>query len=695
MTFFALFLVYRYVDLKPQVDEHFFFSSNDPQLQTDRLIAKIFAQKTQIILSAKGDIRSPEYLRRVDQLTVEIAAIPGVDTVHSLTHGPRSEDEALTSPLWNRVLFSADKKASFIYVFLKEKASDEEVILDIERLRQRFNSPDFQLMIAGAPYIIELIQRNLLHDLKVFSVVAFCVFGFSGLLISRSIAMVFGTLIACTDASTLTLILTHVFRIPIGPLTANLSTIVFVLTLTHMVFMTFNWQHIIQKQQTSIEKASWQAVRVTLLPSFCSMLTALLGFLSLLFVPAIPLRQLGLSGAIGTVTAFSAAYVIYPFFLRIQTPRLHGKTANESSELSSFFKNKHGVIVAAILIITVAASTGLWKLDTEPSLFSYFKKDSDIRDSLEYVDQNGGSIPLDIVVANENKAPLKIEDDYHRLWRLQNALERDPSVGTVMSLTLILAEAKNSFLGSILPVNWVLKLLETPILGKVAKYYITKDQTKTLFVMKMKESYNQSDHLENVERLKEIIRKEGFEPVLIGGTYLLYGKLSQLVALSLIRGLPLLIMLFVLMGGIISRSIKVMGAMLISLGSIPILMLGTFGLFRVPVDIISAPGANIAIGIGVDAMIHVLIWVRRHPSGSMLSWEAWADVCSRLWKPILYSMSVVSAGFGIFILSGFPPTQRFGCSVVLGTLLSPLPALLLLPWFATVKLTKNRPAINR
>jgi len=63
-----------------------------------------------------------------------------------------------------------------------------------------------------------------------------------------------------------------------------------------------------------------------------------------------------------------------------------------------------------------------------------------------------------------------------------------------------------------------------------------------------------------------------------------------------------------------------------------------------------------------------------------------ASVCSRLWKPILYSMSVVCAGFGIFILSGFPHTQRFGFSVVLGTLLSPLPALFLLPWFATIQM---------
>ena len=692
LTFVFLFFVFSYIDFKPKVDENFFFSSDDPQLRTDRMISKIFSQESQIIVSAKGDIRSTDYLRKVSSLTSDLAAIPGVDTVQSLTHGPRSTQEALESPLWKRVLFSEDKKASFIYVFLKDKVSFEESVLKIERIKQRFHSPDFQLKISGAPYIVELIQRNLLHDLKVFSIVAFCVFGLSGLLISRSVAMVVGTLIACTTASTLTLISSHLFHIPIGPLTANLSTIVFVLTLTHMVFMTFNWQHIIQKKETSVEKASRLAVRVTLLPSFWSMLTALFGFLSLLFVPATPLRQLGASGAIGTVVAFLAAYVIYPSFLKIQTPRRldNSKSTAESSNVSPFFKNRHGRIVTAILVATALASIGLWQLDTKPSLFSYFKKGSEIRDSLEYIDQNGGSVPLNIVVAHQDKRPFDFSHDYQRLWQLQDAMERDPSVGTVMSLTLLLAEAKRAPLASIVPVNWVLKLLEKPIFGKAAIYYITADQTQTLLVMKMKESYKRSDHMANVERLEKTVKDQGFQPVMIGGTYMLYGKLSSLVASSLIKGLPVLILLFAIMGGIISRSLKVMGAMIISLGCIPILMFGIFGHFHVVVDIVSAPGANIAIGIGVDAMIHTLIWIRRHPSGSMLSAAAWADVCSRLYKPILYSTTVVCAGFGIFILSGFPPTQRFGWSVVMGTLLSPLPALILVPWLATVKLRKSR-----
>ena len=186
LTIFSLFFVFRYVDLKPRVDENFFFSTHDPQIQTDHLISKIFSQEPEVILSARGDIHSQDYLRKVHELTSELSVIPGIDTVQSLTHGPRDTNAALQSPLWKRVLFSKDQKASFIYVFIKQDASVEESVRQIEKTKQRFQSSEFQLMISGAPYIVELIRRNLLRDLKVFSVSAFCVFGLCGFLISRS-----------------------------------------------------------------------------------------------------------------------------------------------------------------------------------------------------------------------------------------------------------------------------------------------------------------------------------------------------------------------------------------------------------------------------------------------------------------------------------------------------------------------------
>ncbi len=61
-TVFSLSFVFYYVDLKPRVEQNFFFSSDDPQLQADRSISKIFLQEPQLILSAGGDIHSSVYL---------------------------------------------------------------------------------------------------------------------------------------------------------------------------------------------------------------------------------------------------------------------------------------------------------------------------------------------------------------------------------------------------------------------------------------------------------------------------------------------------------------------------------------------------------------------------------------------------------------------------------------------------------
>jgi predicted RND superfamily exporter protein len=65
--------------------------------------------------------------------------------------------------------------------------------------------------------------------------------------------------------------------------------------------------------------------------------------------------------------------------------------------------------------------------------------------------------------------------------------------------------------------------------------------------------------------------------------------------------------------------------------------------------------------------------------------EAWKLARSQLWRPIVVSMLVVSVGFSIFILSQFPPTQRFGLWVVLGTFLVLPAALFFLPTAASIR----------
>ena len=133
--------------------------------------------------------------------------------------------------------------------------------------------------------------------------------------------------------------------------------------------------------------------------------------------------------------------------------------------------------------------------------------------------------------------------------------------------------------------------------------------------------------------------------------------------------------------------------MLLGLYFVPIAMLGILGHLKVPLDVISAPAVNVAMGMGSDSLIHMIIMVRRS-NPLMNDWECWAKACAHLWEPILWSNIMVGAGFSIFALSNFPPTQRFGFSVVLGMALAPLAALFIFPWFATVKFSFQKAGVK-
>jgi predicted RND superfamily exporter protein len=186
-----------------------------------------------------------------------------------------------------------------------------------------------------------------------------------------------------------------------------------------------------------------------------------------------------------------------------------------------------------------------------------------------------------------------------------------------------------------------------------------------------------------VREITTIVGDLGFKPVAIGGLYPLQGELSKLVEGSVIRGLGGLLALFFVIVLIVSRSFSSSLAMALCLAVTPFTLFGLVGLFRMPVDIISAPAANVALPLGIDEMIHLSYRIRRLRSRAEDMWAAWKKALSQLWKPITASMLIVASGFSLFLLSAFPPTQRLGVLVCLGAILTDLVVLLVLPALAT------------
>ncbi len=705
VTAFLVLVFLHTVDLKPKVDENFFFSKKDPQVRADNEISRTFpGQMTEIDLTVSGDIASPAYVERIHALSIELAKVPGVTAVISLSpgpkgHGPKDLKDALKSPLWTDTLIGKDHRSTDVIATVNDHVPTR-AIDDLQALKGKFDRPGFRVVISGLPYVTEMISRTMARDLRTFSLAAVGVFGVVLFVLFRSPWILLGAFVACVNSSAATLIINQRIRIPIGPVTANLSTMVFVMTLSPMVFLTFNWIRIRQHQDSVGHAAVWTAVKETVAPSFWSAVCMLLGFISLLLVSSTPMKHLGTGGAVGAAMAFLAAYALYPWFLALASPpqsKLRWTKAI-ASWLRSFFSERHRLVAIGLVIFGIVGAIGLLRLDTDPPLFFYFKKGSDIRQGLEAVDRSGGSSPLKLEIEDKQGAPLDTKEAYKRLWALNDALEKDPAVGKVMSLVVMQSEIDRRWYSKLLSIEGFFQgksktkkevgILEEPKHGEPARQFITPDHKRALFLLRMRESVRSTPREAVIHRLEGTVQREGFRTLLVGGEYSLLGDMGRLITSSIITGSLLLIGVFTVMGFVFSRSLRVGLAMLITLAIIPVVVRGYIAYLGMPLDFITASAANLDLGMGVDAMIYLTMFAKRENS-DLSSWDVWSKACSHLWRPIGTNLLVICFGFGIFLLSNFPPTLRFGVFVIFGSATAASAALFLFPWLASVSLNRK------
>jgi len=253
----------------------------------------------------------------------------------------------------------------------------------------------------------------------------------------------------------------------------------------------------------------------------------------------------------------------------------------------------------------------------------------------------------------------------------------------------LLAEGDRTPFSFLVSYEKMMEIMEQPKYARVSKSFVNEDRTEAVFLIRMLESRHQKHRLEVVNDLRAICRKYGFKPELVGGIYYLQGRLAQLVASSLVTGLFWLNLLFIIIAWIVARSVRGAVAMIISLTLVPLCMLGGIGWFRVPMDVISAPATNVCIGIAIDSMIHLVFGVRRAQRDGKKGWSAWVAGREEQWRGIVYSDVIFAAGFAIFVLSDFPPTQRFGLVVLAGLIIDILANLFVLPLLGGAKWKKK------
>src|SRR5213594_1442734 len=217
--------------------------------------------------------------------------------------------------------------------------------------------------------------------------------------------------------------------------------------------------------------------------SFWSMVCASLGFGSLLFVQAKPLRELGFGGVVGSAIALLCSYAMYPSFLSWAAPR--ESVVTEIGPGRQFWSRRFVALSIGVIVASLGLGAGLTRLDTDPSLLEYFKPHRELRDGLEYVDRSGGSNPLTLVVAAADGSKLNTDAAYRKMWTLQGALENYKPVGPVILLPTLLAEGDRTPFSFFLSYEKMMEIMEQPKHARVAKSFVNDDRTQAVFLLRM------------------------------------------------------------------------------------------------------------------------------------------------------------------------------------------------------------------
>jgi len=659
------------------VSPDFFFGSNDPAIADTLKISKIFPADDFLIISvASRNITSPRYMREVAKITQKLSQMEGFSKIISASQGPKSIAAAMQSPFWRPLLINQDETATLIIGFTDREASKALVPAVEQILDSNRNTPGVtDISMSGMPFIAEQIRRSIVRDAKLFSSLALVIFALLIGWLFSSPMIALGSSVSGITAIFVTLDILYLLGQPVGILTANLAVIVFVLVQSQVIYLINNWRR--ESIQNHRLHRIQQAIAKTFKPSLWCAVTTLLGFLSLMFVSAEPLRQLGQGGVVGVLAALLCCYIIFPPFLYFCKDKPINVSRKKSFSIFGAPKLQYS-ISGLLVLLAIAALPGLFRLETDPSLLSYFKAGGEIETGLSAIDRNGGSSPLQLVISEKSGAELDSADAYEKLWNLHKALEKNGDVGTVLSLPALLSEANDYPLAFLLPWREIVSLLTLDVNQNAVKNFLSDDRTQALFLLRMKEVDRTAPRKDVIENIKVIVSQNGFRTDLTGGVYALQGNLSRLVGESVVTGVLSLLFLFGCISYLVTRKTRLSLAMLGAASIIPLICLGAGGLLRIPLDVISAPAVSVSLGLAVDALIHLGLAVKRKGEVGLTS-NIWGLALKEQGPGILASAGIVFLGFLIFSFSGFPPTSRFGVTVIAGALLACLASLALFP----------------
>ena len=499
----------------------------------------------------------------------------------------------------------------------------------------------------------------------------------------------------------------------ISVVSSNFIALLLILTISLTVHVLVKINEL-KKESSDYKNSLIDSVNQMFLPCFFAAITTAVAFLSLLLGDLKPVIEFGKMMAFGISIAFIFTFSFLPSAISLLKE-------SQSKDYLSLHKITNKILSLAknnsLSVYLVFASTfcilifGTTKLIVENRFIDYFDEETEIHQGMLEIDKNlGGTATLDIIIREpfEEISEDLIADDFfddglfddddsnasgywwnvYSLAELENIhdyLESLPEIGKVLSvssgikLARMINDGKDlndlelALLRSVLPED----IRETLLYS-----YINSDDSIVRISTRVNESaenLNRKDLLEKISydlQTKFNLSEERFE---MTGLAVLYNNMLQSLFQSQIGSLTLVFSVIALMLLLIFKSFKIMVIGLIPNIFVASSVIGTLGLLRIPLDIMTITVAAISVGMAVDNTIHYIYRYKKEMKATKSVEQALLNAHTTTGRAIFYTAATIATGFSILSLSNFFPTQLFGIFTALAMLVAFISSLSLLP----------------
>ena len=721
---FSLFCVYKLQDLKFDYDFEAFFPNEDHELELYNNYRKTFEHDNEFALVAlenqKG-IFNKSFLLRVDSLTKTLSELKYIQRVTSPTNLKTLSLGGLV-PIQTRVLHFEDEtlykedsiliyqsphligsffplNAHSLTIYIKtddllKKRECDTLAKNIEKAIFKFNFDNAHYV--GRIFAQDVYLKNIQHEFGIFLTLSFIViiiflwFSFRsiyGIIVPVSIVLI---------SVLWTLGVMSLMGKSIDLMTVMLPTMIFIAGMSDVVHFFSKYFEELSKG-TAREKIHPLILKEVGFPTFLTLVTTVVGFLSLLFSSIKPVKEFGIYTSVGVTIAFILSYTLLPALLYFFTPKKLVKIHHTNNRtynimrtgLFWIFRNQKTILVITSVVL-IFSVIGIFKIRVNNILLEDLSDRVQIKRDFNFFDNNySGVRPFEMqVTLKEKSKSIWDYDVIKELNKVDEFIRKEYHVGFLLSpSSLIKTIYQNSNQDYFLnfpeeeDFNPIAKQLQGNKKNHDIKRIVTIDGTRARISGKIRDmgSIKVAEHNKNLLNFIDKNINKNLVSFEITGAAHLIDRNNEYMVNNMTQGFIFSLIVIMILTFFLHRSWRMVLVFILP-NVIPLVIIGgIMGFMGIELKAATSLVFSIAFGIATDDTIHFISRLKIELGYGKSLVYAFKRTYFETGKPIILTTFILLGGFMSLMISDFQSTFYFGFLICITVIIAVMADIFLLP----------------